>query len=434
MQRKYSVATIIISVIIAMFITFEATYLLCEWRNRLDYRDLSESYNSSIDEIDELYREEIEHLVAEIEALRGTYSDNEVLAKLALIDYLYRSLYVHEGADSETLQTFLADTYIYAMGDKYAHYYTKEEYEELTKQNGGSLVGIGVQVIYDAKNGGIDILLVMEDSPALEAGLKKGDLITHVDGEKVTDLGYENAVAKIKGESGTKVNVTVLREGKEIKFEIVRRAVESQSVIYHKFALDEKIGVIKILEFNSLTPKQFKKAVKSLLDDGAESLVFDMRDNPGGLLDAVVEMLDYLLPAGDIVHIVKGNGELDRTYKSDAACVNVPMAVLTNENTASAAELFTSSLKDYDKVTIIGTKTYGKGTVQSIIPLGDGTAISISTYMYNPPKSENYEGKGITPDIVVEPNEILKNKHILKVEDSEDNQLVEACRQLGYEK
>ena len=160
-------------------------------------------------------------------------------------------------------------------------------------------------------------------------------------------------------------------------------------------------------------------------------MIFDVRNNPGGELGGIVNTLDFLLPEGPIVHIVDKNGEEQKTYTSDADCIDIPMAVLVNGNTASAAELFTSALQDYKKAVIVGTKTYGKGTVQSIITLPDGSGLSLSTSMYNPPFSENYEGKGITPDLTVELNEEAAAMNLYKLPDNMDNQLLAAINALN---
>ena len=199
---------------------------------------------------------------------------------------------------------------------------------------------------------------------------------------------------------------------------------------YHVFGGSGSVGVIRLTEFNSTTPEQFKNAVSKLKDDGCDRFVFDLRNNGGGELNSILEVLDYLLPEGPIAHIYYRTGK-ERHYTSDAACLEARVAVLTNGRTASAAELFTSALRDYTRhgdydAVLVGTKTYGKGVLQSFYKLKDGSAFKISTGKYNPPYSENYDGIGITPDIVIELSEEAASVGFYKLTDENDNQLIAA--------
>ncbi|MGM9646190.1 MAG: S41 family peptidase [Eubacteriales bacterium] len=422
-MKKHSTFTLVCSLILAVFITFEVTYIFVDNARRKETYEIAEKYQSELDE------------------LKAEYSDNyvmvdeksrELFEKLAELDAYYRAQYVGE-IDEEKLAYYVMNGYIYGAGDKYGSYYTADELSAIVQDMSGDTVGIGVYVAYDSINGTMEVLSVMPDSPALEAGIKAGDIITAVEGKSISELGYYGALDKIKGDIGTTVKITVIRGGDETEYTLVRKKITTQPVTYHKYALDPTIGIIRITEFNDAVPSQFKSAVESLLAGGAESLVFDMRYNPGGTLSSVVKVLDYLLPEGVIATIEDSAGTVVDKFESDSNSIDVPMAVLVNGSTASAAELFTCALKDYGKAVVVGEKTYGKGTMQMITMLSDGSGLRISTNMYNPPKSENYEGKGITPDVIVELDESLKDKNFYKITDEEDNQLLYACRELGYE-
>ncbi len=353
-----------------------------------------------------------------------------VMDKLSEMDAIYRENYLGELDDQVLMDSIMAG-YVYGTGDEYANYYRAEDFIELMNDYNGEMTGIGINVIYNTDYNVIEVMNVMPDSPALEAGVQIGDLIITVgeDKESVSELGYYPAVAKMQGEAGTEAVFTVAR-GKNyeetVDFRIVRAKVTELSVMYHKYAPDNTVGIIKITSFDSKTPEQFADAVNTLCGDGCDKLVVDLRYNPGGELNSILTILDMLVPEGPIIRIFdKDNNEVE-AYYSEASELNVPMAVVVNGNTASAAELFTSALRDYNKATIVGTTTYGKGCMQTTIALSDYSAVSVTFRMYNPPFSENYHGVGIVPDVVVELDEALAEKNIYKITDEEDNQLAAA--------
>ena len=432
MKKRYSTFTLICSVLIAVFISFEVTYIFADTQKRREIYALSEKYKNQYEELDTQYAERYASLNEMYNALPEDMKSSALFKKLAYLDVYYRAKYVGK-LDEEKLAYYVMSGYVAGTGDKYGEYYSADELETIFEESDGNTVGIGVYVTYNSDTGYVEILSVMKDSPAEKAGMAADDVIVKVDGEDLASLGYYGALNKMKGKEGTAVKVTVLRSGKEIEFSLVRAKVKSQPVSYHKYKLDETIGFIRITEFNDAVPEQFKAAVSALLDDGVESLVFDVRNNPGGTLDSVVKMLDYLLPEGDIVFITDANGKVVKKYTSDASSIDVPMAVLVNGNTASAAELFTCALKDYGKAMVVGEKTYGKGCMQTIVMLPDGSGLRFTTNMYNPPKSENYDGKGIEPDVKVSFDKNAASKNFYRLTDEEDNQLLEACRKLGYE-
>ncbi len=394
MKKKYSIWVTVAVAAVAAIISFQITYI---------------AVDSAYD------RREKENGASEIER------------KLAEIMELYDELYIGELDESDALEAVI-DAYV-ASVDKYGSYMTPEEYAERMADTNAELVGIGVHIIYNGDYRCIEVVNVMPDSPAEEVGILPGDLIVAIGGEDVEGLGYYPAIDKVKGEAGTSVTLTLLR-GEETKELTVKRAkVTEQTVLYRVTETDPEVGYIRILSFDTGTPSQFREAVKSLTEEGCAKLVLDVRNNPGGLLDSVTSVLDYILPEGPIVRLISKDGSVE-TISSDAKCLKMKMAVICNGSTASAGELFTAAIKDYKLATIIGTVTYGKGTVQSIRRLPDGDALSISYKMYSPPYSDNYEGIGVTPDIIVEMEPDVANVNIYKLTESEDTQLRRAIEEI----
>lgn len=388
---------------------------------------LAEQYNESLDELEDTYGSAVSAYYALPENLRTS----ELFEKLAYLDMYYRELYYGE-IDDEKLLYYVTSGYIEGTGDKYGGYYTADDYKAIVSDSQGKLCGIGVTVTYSKEHDAIEILSVNQGAPADKAGILVGDIITHVAGERVSLTNYNASIDKVRGEKGTSVELTVLRGNEEIKVSPVRDEIEIVSISYHKYALDNTVGVIKISEFNDSTPTQFKEAVEALVADGVTGLVFDLRNNPGGTVASVIDILDYLLPKGDLCYVIDAKGEKVHTYTSDESYFtnDVKISVLINENSASAAELFTAALRDYKRATIVGVNSYGKGSMQTLYPLPDGGGIKLSTNLYNPPCDVNYNGIGIAPDIEVELDEALKDKNFYKITDEEDNQLFEACKAL----
>lgn len=361
-----------------------------------------------------------------------TDKDSDLYRKLQSVDEYFRAYYIHE-LDEEGIIDGIIAGYVAGSGDKYAAYLNKEAYAEFLRDNNAQLQGIGVHVVYNTEYRAIEVINVMPDSPALAAGVQPGDLIVAVGETSVTALGYYAAVNAMRGEAGTYVTFTVMRGedySEQKEFHIERGYVTEQTVLSRLYAADPTIGIVRILQFDNGTPDQFIAALESLQAQGANKFVLDVRYNPGGDLQAICSVLDYLLPEGPIIRIAYKNGQ-ENVLKSDTAEFDFPMAVLVNQNTASAGELFASALQDYKKATLVGVTTYGKGTMQSVIKLADDSAISISVALYYPPFSDNYEGIGVKPDIEVEMPEHLKNVNIYKISDSEDTQLQAAIQTLS---
>ncbi len=357
-------------------------------------------------------------------------------AKLSEVDALFRQYYIGD-LDDDLLIDCMIDGYIAGTLDNYGAYYNTAEFEDFMSDLEGEIAGIGVNVIQNADYKCLEVLSVIPDSPAMEAGVEPGDLIWTVGEEKesVVVLGYYPSIAKLRGAVGTEAIFSVRRGDQyeeEVDFRITREIVKEVTVMSHVYAPDPSIGVVRISGFDASTPKQFVDATKDLTDQGCAALVIDLRYNPGGELNSILTVLDYILPAGPIVRIMDKDGNQVQAYNSGPTELSIPLAVLVNGSTASAAELFTSAVRDYEKAIIVGTTTYGKGCMQTTVPLSDNSAVSITYRMYNPPFSDNYHGIGIVPDVEVELDEELQGKNFYKITDEEDNQLAAAAAALRY--
>ena len=323
---------------------------------------------------------------------------SEVEAKLNAIDSLMDLFYM-EDVDTDTAKEMIYKAYLASYGDKYTVYYTPEEYKSMMESTSGSFYGIGA-VCQKADDGSILISEAYEDAPAYKAGIRNGDKVTEVNGEDITGMDLSVAVALIKGEKGTDVNLTVMRNGEKLSFTVTRDKIDIKTVSSE--VLENNIGYIYISQFDDVTTEQFKSAVDDLQKQGITGLVIDIRNNPGGVLNTVVDMLDYILPNGLIVYTETKSGKRQEYSGSDNHELNIPMAVLVNGNSASASEIFAGAMQDYDKAQIIGTQTFGKGIVQTIRPLTDGSAVKYTIAKYFTPKGQDIHGKGVTPDSIVE--------------------------------
>ena len=363
-----------------------------------------------------------------ISSEEGTLDFKRIEDKMDLIQQIIDKYYLFD-EDPEKVEAGIYTGMMYGLEDPYSTYYTKEDFEKLMEDTEGVYCGIGAMVSQNRSTGIISAIRVFENSPSFEAGLLPGDILYSVDGTEVTGMDLDILVGTyIKGEEGTDVHITVLRgeAGEKVELTMTRRQVEVPTVEHQM--LEDKVGYIYVLQFDTITAQQFKDAIDDLEKQGMEKLVVDLRDNPGGVLDAVVDMLDYVLPDGLLVSTADRDGKGDKYYSDDGHQVDHPMAVLVNGNSASASEVFTGAVKDFGWGTIVGTTTFGKGIVQNLIPLGDGTAIKLTTSNYFTPNDFDLHGKGIEPDVVVELDEALKSKAVIPLE--EDNQLQAAIEAL----
>ena len=326
-------------------------------------------------------------------------SDTET--KLSYLKKLIDETYLHDVKEKD-LNEGIYKGYVEGLGDQYSAYYDKKETKELTESLDGSFSGIGAVMTQDASSGVITITRVYDDSPAKKAGIKTGEILYRVEEKTVTGKDLDKVVSWIKGKKGTKVNLTLLRgtNSDKIKVTATRNVINVETVKYK--VLENQIGYISISEFDSVTGAQFAKALKQLQKKNIEGLVVDLRNNPGGSLSTVCDILDSILPKGLIVYTKDKNGKKEEYTSDEKHRLNLPMSVLVNGQSASASEIFAGAVQDYGKAEIIGTQTYGKGVVQNLFDLKDGTCVKLTTSEYFTPKGRNIDGKGITPDVKIE--------------------------------
>ena len=331
-------------------------------------------------------------------------------------------------ADKTKIEDAAADAMVNAMGDRWSYYIPAAELPSFLENSENAYVGIGVTVQATDDNSGLMVIAVQPGGPAEEAGVQVGDVIIQVDGESAQDRTVTEISAMIKGEEGTVVSITVLRSGEGITMSMTRKRMET--TVASSKLLNEHVGLVTIQNFDERCADETIAAIKALLNQGADMLLFDVRNNPGGYVDELTKILDYLLPEGNLIRTVGTDGS-DETVTSDADCVKVPMAVLVNENTYSAAELFAVDLSEYGVARIFGQKTSGKGFFQQVFQFSDGSAAGISVGRYYTSQGNNLEGIGLTPDEEIkldDESEALLYNGMLEPEN--DAQLQAALRSL----
>ena len=325
---------------------------------------------------------------------------SKVESKLNTLDSILSNGFYFSDVDEDTAADSIYKAYLDSYDDKYTVYYTSDEYKKMTESITGTFYGIGAVCQKNKEDGSILLPTVYEDGAAYKAGIRSGDCITKIDGQDVTDLEVSEAVALIKGKKGTAVWLEVKRKDELFTVKATRAEVTEQTV--SSKLMDNNVGYIQISQFDTVTTKQFQSAYKDLQDQGMKSLVVDLRYNPGGSLKTVVDILDELLPNGTIVYTEEKSGKKTENKGSNSDEINIPMAVLVNGYSASASEIFAGAVQDYEKGRIIGTQTFGKGIVQTTKPLSDGSAIKYTMAKYYTPKGQDIQGKGVTPDQVVD--------------------------------
>ncbi len=319
-------------------------------------------------------------------------------SKLEQLEELIQARFIGE-ADAVDMEDAAADAMIRSLGDRWSYYIPAAEYQSHMEHQANAYVGIGITIQLREDGTGFDITKVEENGPAQEAGLRAGDIITAVDGEKVAALGADGAKERVRGKEGTYVDITVLRQGTELTLSVERRTIQTKVATGE--LLDGGIGLVTIVNFNSKCADETISAIESLLDQGAEKLIFDVRFNGGGYKAEMVKALDYLLPEGPLFRSVDYAGR-ERVDKSGESCLDIPMAVLVNGSSYSAAEFFAAALREYDAAVVVGEKTSGKGHFQNTFTLLDGSAVGLSVGKYFTPQGVSLEGVGITPDVLVE--------------------------------
>ena len=333
----------------------------------------------------------------------GNTANSQMQQKLTYLEQLIDSYYLYsEDVTEEMLEEGIYTGYINALGDPYSVYYDEEATKDLYESTSGEYSGIGVVFSQNMDTKISTAIQVYKNSPAAEAGVKEGDILYKVNGRDVTSEELSDVVAEIRGEEGTTVELTVMRGAdlREVTMEVTRRKIAVETVSSEMKA--ENIGYIRVTEFDKVTYDQFKAALNELNTQEMKGLVIDLRSNPGGSLSTVVDMLDLLLPKGIVVYTEDKNGKREE-YSSDAEQVyDGPLAVLVNGFSASASEIFAGAIQDYKAGTIVGTTSYGKGIVQQLLPLSDGTCVKLTVSEYFTPNGRNIHGVGIEPDVEIE--------------------------------
>ncbi|MBO7354264.1 MAG: S41 family peptidase, partial [Lachnospiraceae bacterium] len=340
----------------------------------------------------------------------------------------YMDYYYNGEIDMDKMYDAMLHAAVNSLGDPYSVYYSPDEYSALLESSSGIYSGIGATISQDMTTKAMTIVTPFTNSPAYNAGLCSGDQIIGVDGESVIGEDLSDVVTKIKGLEGTSVNITILRDGEEITFTVTRAKIEVEFVS-HKM-LEDNIGYILVSEFEETTADQFSAAIADLQKQGMKGLVVDIRNNPGGLYNIVCEMLDRILPKGDLlVYTEDKYGRKAYNYAENTDTLDMPIAVIVNGNSASASEIFSGALQDHGKAVIVGTQSFGKGIVQSVIPiLYDGSGVKLTSSRYFTPNGVCIHGTGITPDVVVELEEGLEKINI-ELRDH-DNQIDAAVKEV----
>ncbi len=341
------------------------------------------------------------------------------------IDQLY-----YEDVDEEDLVQGLYKGLLEGVGDSYTAYYTPEEYKELMISATSSLSGIGIVMQQNPDTMQVTVNYVYEGSPAEKAGILAGDLIVQAGDAVATSMELSEFATQIRGDEGTTVHLKLYRYGKGYLELDVERAIIDVPTLKGEM-LDDGIGYIMIAEFGNKTAEEFADTVSELKAQGMTSMIVDLRNNPGGIVDSVTAMLDQILPEGVTVWTEDKYGN-KKEYTSDAACLDYPMVVLINGNSASSSEIFAGAIRDYKYGTLIGTKTFGKGIVQSIRRLADGSAIKLTTSRYFTPSGQNIHGEGIEPDIKLEYKYL--DPDATEYDMMNDNQILKAIEVLKKEK
>ena len=352
----------------------------------------------------------------------GVLSDSSHVQKIEYLEKLIDQEYLGDIDKDEVAEGVYAGL-VYGLGDVYSRYYTADEYAQETASTDGTYAGIGVS-IQKNKNGGVQIAECYEGGPGAEAGLQTGDVITAINDTDVTDMELSDVVSMIRENKDKTIVLTVLRENEETSREISVDVTDVELPSVFGEMLDEKTGYIQITQFTGVTPQQYKDMFAELKDKGMERLVIDLRDNPGGLLTSVCDILREILPEGLIVYTEDKYGNREEETCDGKNQLDMPLAVLVNENSASASEIFAGAVQDHGVGTIVGTTTYGKGVVQELRQLSDGSAVKLTVSNYYTPNGNSINKVGIKPDVEVKLASELLNKD--EITHEEDNQLQEA--------
>lgn len=322
-------------------------------------------------------------------------------SKLDRLETLIEERFIGE-ADTEAMGDAAAAAMVKATGDRWSYYISAKDYDAHREQEENAYVGVGITIQQQGDDSGFLIVMVTDGSPAKEAGIEVNDLLIGVEDQDVRGMTTDEVGLLVKGEEGTKVSLTVLRKGENLTLSVERRRME-QPVAKGEM-LENGIGLVRVYNFDARCADETIAAIEQLRSEGARKLIFDVRNNPGGFADELVKLLDYLLPEGDLFRSVSFDGT-EKVDTSDEKYLDMPMAVLVNGNSYSAAEFFAAALQEYEAAVVVGEPTVGKGYYQQTIPLGDGSAVALSTGKYFTPKGNSLAEKGIAPTVRVDVDE-----------------------------
>ena len=326
--------------------------------------------------------------------------------KLDRLENLIQERYIGE-ADGEAMEDAAAAAMVKATGDRWSYYIPASQYEAHKEQSENAYVGIGITIQQAEDGSGFLIVMVNQNGPAQEAGVRVNDLLIAVEDQDVREMTADQVRELIRGEAGTKVSLTVMRQGEHQTLAVERRRIES--AVATGQMLTDGIGLVKISNFDERCASESIAVIQKLQQEGAKKIIFDVRNNPGGYAEELVKLLDYLLPEGDLFRSVSYDGT-EKVDTSDADCLDMPMAVLINGSSYSAAEFFAAALQEYQAATIVGEPTVGKGVYQTTFSLGDGSAVALSTGKYFTPKGNSLTDVGVTPDVRVDVDEETAEK------------------------
>ena len=399
-KRKYNIYKTIMIIVLTAFITFIITALV-------GYNYVTKGDGAKL-------------------LVRETSSNQDLIVQLEKYKSIIDEFYLGE-VNEEDLKEGAIKGYIEGLGDPYTEYISKEEMKEYMEDTLGNYVGIGIYMLLDEENGKIKVLAPMKGSPAETVGIKSGDIIETVDGEEYTKDEMSEVANKIKGKEGTTVKIGIKRGEENLEFEVTRQNIKVNPV--EGKILENNIGYIQFASFDETTYEDFKAKYEELKNQGITSLIIDLRNNGGGLVDQATDIADLFVEKDTpLLYEVDKDGNEEVIKAENDVTINIPTIILTNENTASASEILAGALKDLGKAKIVGTKTYGKGIIQQIIPLSDGSGIKITTEEYQTPNRNKIHEVGIEPDEIVELPETVKN--VLEILEDQDTQLQKAIELL----
>ena len=355
----------------------------------------------------------------------STETDN-LINSIRSIESIIQKYYLKE-IDEQAVIDGAIDGYVSALGDPYTEYIPANEMEEYTENIMGNYVGIGIYMVQNTEKNAIEVLTPIKESPAEAAGILPGDIITAVDGVEYSGEEMTAASNSIKGEEGTKVKLTILRGTETLEIEITRSKINTNPVISE--IIENNIGYLEISSFDEGTADEFKNKYENLKNQGITSLIIDLRNNGGGLVDEALQIADYIVPKGKelLITVDKDNKEVIEKAEEDVL-IDMPIVVLVNENSASASEILAGALKDLGEATLVGTTTYGKGVIQQVLSLRNGSGLKITVEEYYTPNRNKIDGIGIEPDETVELPQTVENP--LLVTREEDTQFQKAIELL----